>query len=149
MIGAAPNSSAKRRRIVGSAPVHEKIDCSSSPIENRVLRRVQILELVHQQVVPARRDALRDIGVAVEQLRRARDEVVEVQHVAGPQVRDVGLEGPLVTAAQCERLEAVAGEQQQDLTGPLLPHADAAKHQSLVSRAPARGRRTARAACLG
>ena len=52
--------------------------------DDLVLSQAQVLELVHQDVVPpARISRPRDVLAAPEQLARARDQVVVVQQVAG------------------------------------------------------------------
>ena len=90
------------------------------PLQDLVLDWVQVLEFVHQEVVPARRDDVRDLGLAPEQLARARDQVVEVEQVALGEVSLVIPELLLLRRRQAIVLEAPPSEQRQQPSALLL-----------------------------
>ena len=77
------------------------------PTHDRVLDRIQVLELVDQNDVPARTNPGCDI-VHAEQLRRLENESVEVGDVALDRHPLVPLVVPLIPLAECIAAESIA-----------------------------------------
>ena len=102
------------------------------PLQDLVLCRVQILELVHEQVVPPRGDGVGDVPALAEQRRSPRDEVVEVEHVAARQVGRVLPVHRLVPGRQAVVLQPPPGEQGEQSAPALGVDAEAAEHDPLV-----------------
>ena len=103
-------------------------------LQEIVLDRVHVLELVHQQIVPACGDGIGNVAVGAQELLGLADEVVEVQHVA---VREPG--GVLAIQARVVSrqlviplLDAVPAEPVQERAPLLLRHVQPAKDGLLV-----------------
>ncbi len=101
-------------------------------LQETVLLGIEILKLVHQHVVPPGRDGGGDISPLLEQGCRLRHQIVEVQHVLVPQVRQVLPEQPLVTRRERVALEAAAAEQGLQRPHPVAPHAEPPQEHLLI-----------------
>ncbi len=102
-------------------------------LEDAVLRGVQVLCLVHQQVVPARGHRLRHRRVIAEQPVGDRDDVVEVHQVLLAQHRQVAVEKRIVALGERITLQPVAAEEGEQGAVPLgRPDAQAPQDQPLV-----------------
>jgi hypothetical protein len=97
-----------------------------------VLRQAQVLEFIHQHVVPPVAHAGAHVLAGPEQLARAGDEVVVVQQVAGAQGVGVGVEQLLVAGRERDVLQAMPAEQQQQLTVALRPDPKPSQYPALV-----------------
>src|SRR5712692_9239971 len=60
-----------------------------APLQDFVLCGVQILEFVHEQVIPPCSDGVRDVFPLAEQLKGLADEVVEVDRIPSRKMRGV------------------------------------------------------------
>ena len=103
-------------------------------LQQVVLDRVHVLELVHQEVVPARRDRVGDVAPHPQQLLGFGDEVVEVQHVA---VREPGRVLPIhARVVGRERvillLDAVPAESGQERSALFERHVQPTQDHLLV-----------------
>ena len=120
------------------------MDCSSSPTtktvavllrepgDDLVLREAQVLELVHQDGVPAGPDRRRRGCVASEQLAGEGDEVVVVEQVprAGA-LRDTR-EELAVARREGNVLQPVSAEEPEELGHGARPHPESPQHSLLV-----------------
>ena len=97
-----------------------------------VLGQAQVLELVHQHIVPTAADVGARVGVAAEQLAGAGDEVVVVHQVARAQGLAVRLEQLAVAGGERHVLQPVQAEELQQLAVPLRAHPEAPEHAPLV-----------------
>ena len=103
------------------------------PGDDLVLGQAQVLELVHQDGIPARPDRRRLPRVPSEQLAGESDEVVVVEQVAGAERFAIR-----VGRARCRRrvsgnvLQPVAAEEAEELGLTLRPYPEPAEHPLLV-----------------
>src|SRR5688500_2112803 len=102
------------------------------PPDNAILSGVQVLELIHQYVVPARPELLRRGVIGADELLGKGDQVVEVSQVAGS-------EGVTVLTVECHSaltelftLHAVKAELRQRLSTTLGRNAESAQHSFLI-----------------
>src|SRR5437762_5106259 len=101
-------------------------------LQEVVLDRVHVLELVHQEIVPARRDRIGDAARRAQQRLGLRDEIVEVQHVAVRQPGGVLAIEARVVSRQLTCLDPVPAEPVQQRTPLLQRHAQPAQDDLLV-----------------
>ena len=101
-------------------------------LDDGVLHRVQVLELVHQHVVPPARDLLRHRQVLVQQLAGLHHQVVEVHQAPPRQVLAIAPERLLIVGLELHLPEPVHPEPGEQPATPLLPDAEPAEHAELV-----------------
>ena len=97
-----------------------------------VLGQAQVLELVHQDAVPAGPELRARLGIAADQLAGEPDQVVVVHQVAGAERLAIGAEQLEVARRERDVLQPVAAEQGEQLTDPLAPHPEPAEEAGLV-----------------
>ena len=84
-------------------------------LQQIVLHRVHVLELVDQDMIPAVRDAIGErLGLD--------DQLVEIHHVAVRQPALVLVQQPLVAGCETVTLKAMPAEQRQQLAAPIGRH---------------------------
>ena len=101
-------------------------------LQDVVLGRAEILELVHQEIVPARGDGVRDVGALEEQRSRHRDEVVEVQHVPAREVGRVVAVQLLVCGREGVLLQPPPAEEREQRSASLQVDVQAAQDDPLI-----------------
>ncbi len=102
------------------------------PLQDVVLRRVHVLELVHQQIVPAGGDRIGHVAPRLEQRGGLADQVVEVEHVPPREIRRVLAVQAQFVGGEPVLLEAVAAEAIEHAAAPFGGHPQAAEDDALV-----------------
>ena len=83
----------------------------AEPLQDDVLRGVQVLKLIHEQRVPLRSGLLCNPGFALEETRGQVDDIVEVHQVLLSQERGVAGEQRFVAVGELVAGQPVAAEQ--------------------------------------
>ncbi len=96
------------------------------PLHDGVLPGIQVLELVHQEVVPSPGDLLGDLLVSLEQLGGPHHDVVEVDQVPVLEVGAILMEERQVSRGERVSLGPMDAEAGEEPAAPLFPHPEAA-----------------------
>ena len=103
------------------------------PAHHGVLSGVEILEFVHQQVIPARRHLVGDVVVRLEEIGRVADQVVEVHQVALLEKAAIPVEEREILGGQLDVTRTEEPEPGEQPAPPLVtPDPEPAEHILLV-----------------
>ncbi len=128
----AVRSGPRKDRLLVVTDHEEVATLADQVLHDSVLGEVEILELVHQQVVESTPLVGPDIGALAQEPFGEGNEIVEIHQVSGAQGRLVGLEQFAVAGSEGILLQSIAPEEDEQLALSLVPNPEAAEDGALV-----------------